>query len=397
MKTTPRKLFTLALAVATLTITSCSDDDNNDNNNVACEFVINATDLQGDINCGEVTLQANTVYKLTGKLQVNDGASLIIPAGTRIEAVGGTASYIAVAQGGKIYVNGTANNPVVMTSGLATKAPGDWGGLVVCGKAPINRVSGGESTAQAEVSDLTYGGTITNDNSGVIRYLRVEYAGAAYNSEKEFNALSFFGVGNGTVVEFVEAYHGSDDGFEWFGGTVNSKGLVAIGNEDDQFDWTEGWSGVNSDWYGKVDFGKGNRGIEADNYEFGFGNTPIAQPVINGLTLVGPGSAADGTIFSENDAMKLRRGTFGNISNVVVANWKTGLNIEHDETINAIGSGLTITNIAFTQDVPSKAKGKATNGDAVEVNNSFTESSAATGAGNGENQPAWAQGWSIGF
>jgi uncharacterized protein with beta-barrel porin domain len=109
-------------------------------------------------------LASGTTYKLSGKIQVNDGATLTIPAGTRIEGIAGTASYIAVAQGGKLNVNGTASNPVIMTSGLTTKKAGDWGGLVICGKAPINRVSGGSSTAQSEVADLTYGGTVSNDN-----------------------------------------------------------------------------------------------------------------------------------------------------------------------------------------------------------------------------------------
>ena len=120
---------------------------------------------------------------MTGSLIINSGASLTIPAGTRIEATGGTSAFIAVAQGGKIFINGTATNPVVMTSGLPNPAPGNWGGLVICGKAPINR----GTSASAEVSDLPYGGTISNDSSGLMRYLRIEYSGAAFNIQKEFN------------------------------------------------------------------------------------------------------------------------------------------------------------------------------------------------------------------
>ncbi|GAA3758574.1 hypothetical protein [Flavobacterium ginsengiterrae] len=374
---------------------SCSSDNNNDK--PKSTFVVNANDFKGTITDGEVVLDAATTYKLTGKLQVNSGATLTIPAGTVIQGVGGTSAYIAIAQGGKINVNGTAAKPVIMTSGLTTKAAGDWGGLVICGKAPINRVTGGASTAQSEVADLTYGGTVANDNSGVIKYLRIEYAGAAFNTEKEFNALSFFGVGSGTVVENVQAFHGSDDGFEFFGGTVNTSNLVAIGNEDDQFDWTEGWSGTNTNWYGKLAFGKGNRGIEADNFEFGFANTPIANPTITNMTLVGPGSTADATIYTENQAIKFRRGTKGQISNVVLSGWKTGIDVENDETIAFVPTALKVTNVLFAADIAAETKGKKTDASSADVSAVAVKSATATGAGAGVAQPTWAAGWTVGF
>lgn len=374
---------------------SCSSDNNNDK--PKSTFVVNANDFKGTITDGEVVLDAATTYKLTGKLQVNSGATLTIPAGTVIQGVGGTSAYIAISQGAKINVNGTAANPVVMTSGLTTKAAGDWGGLVICGKAPINRVTGGASTAQSEVADLTYGGTVANDNSGVIKYLRIEYAGAAFNTEKEFNALSFFGVGSGTVVENVQAFHGSDDGFEFFGGTVNTSNLVAIGNEDDQFDWTEGWSGTNTNWYGKLAFGKGNRGIEADNFEFGFANTPIANPTITNMTLVGPGSTADATIYTENQAIKFRRGTKGQISNVVLSGWKTGIDVENDETIAFVPTALKVTNVLFAADIAAETKGKKTDASSADVSAVAVKSATATGAGAGVAQPTWAAGWTVGF
>lgn len=383
----------IAITATLLTGCSLSSDNSNDSNG----FVADPNNFKGTISGETITLNPTLIYKLTGKLQINDGASLTIPAGTVIEGVGGTAAYIAVAQGGKLFVAGTASNPVIMTSGLATKSAGDWGGLVICGKAPINRVTGGASSAQSEVADLTYGGTNPSDNSGSIRYLRIEYAGAAFNSEKEFNGVSLFGVGSETVFEYVECYHGSDDGFEFFGGTVNTTGLISIGNEDDQFDWTEGWSGTNTNWYGKLDFGKGNRGIEADNFELGYLNTPIANPTITNMTLIGPGSTADGTTYLENDGLKLRRGTKGMFTNIVLSNWKTGFNVEHDECIAAVAAGtLKATNVNFVADVPSKSKGKDTAGASADVSAIFTEGSA-TGAGNGVGAPSWAAGWSVGF
>lgn len=395
MKKSIVKLFGI-IALSTSLLTSCSSDNNNDSKNPASTFVADANDFKGTISNGEVVLDAGTVYKLTGKLQVNDGATLTIPAGTVIQGTGGTKAYIAIAQGGKINVNGTLAKPVVMTSGLAVKGAGDWGGLVICGRAPINRKTNGEITAQSEVADLTYGGTISNDNSGSIKFLRIEYAGAAYNSDKEFNGLSFFGVGSGTVVENVQAFHGADDGFEFFGGTVNTSNLIAIGNEDDQFDWTEGWNGKNTNWYGKLNFGKGNRGIEADNFELGFSNTPIANPTITNMTLIGPGSNADAS-YTENQAIKLRRGTKGLISNVVLSGWKTGIDVENDETIAFVGTALKVSNVNYISDVPTKTKGKKTDGTTVDVAAVATESAAANGAGNGIAQPSWATGWSVGF
>ena len=138
MKNSIVKLIGIVTLSAGL-FTSCSSSDVN--NKPSSSFVVNANDFKGTITDGEVVLDAGTTYKLTGKIQVNSGATLTIPAGTVIQGVGGTSAYIAIAQGGKINVNGTAAKPVIMTSGLATKAAGDWGGLVICGKAPINRTT----------------------------------------------------------------------------------------------------------------------------------------------------------------------------------------------------------------------------------------------------------------
>lgn len=386
--------FVTVFALSGALLTSCSSNDDNGKKPTS-SFTADPANFQGKITDGEVILDATKTYKLTGGIRVENGATLTIPAGTVIEGTGGTASYIAVAQGGKINVNGTAAKPVVMTA--TTKAAGKWGGLVICGKAPINRDNGKTTTATSEVAELTYGGTIANDNSGSIKYLRIEYAGAAFNTEKEFNGLSFFGVGSGTVVENVQAYYGADDGFEFFGGTVNTKNLISIGNEDDQFDWTEGWSGTNENWYGKLDFGKGNRGIEADNFEFGYAFAPISNPTITNLTLVGPGSTAAVANFAENQAIKLRRGTKAKISNVVVTAWATGVDVENDETIAFVGTDLKVSSILFLADVPTKTKGKKTDGTSASVTGVITESTGATGAGNGIAQPTWAAGWSVGF
>lgn len=386
------KLFSLVFGIAVFGLSSCSDDD--DPVTPPSSFEVVRDDLRGEINDGTVTLESGT-YQLTGKLIVNAGATLTIKAGVTLEASDISQDrqeirYIAVAQGGKLNVEGSASSPVVFTA--TTKTPGAWGGLVLCGRAPIN--SG--TSAQAEVSDLTYGGSDENDNSGSIKYLRIEYSGYAYNSEKEFNGLSFFGVGRGTTVEYVQSYEGSDDAFEWFGGTVNAKYLVAINKHssvgDDIFDWTEGWTGSGEYWFGWRTNG-GNRGIEADNNSGNHTVTPISNPTIKNLTLVGSGSSAGG----ENQAIKMRVGTNGNFDNVVLSNWSTGFDIQHDESLAFITAGsLKATNVLF-DNVTTLAKGTTTAGAEVDISALFSLNTDATGAGNGTSKPDWADGWTTGW
>ncbi len=392
MKKSISKIMALAFLSVGLFTTSCSSDDNT-GSTPSSTFVLNRDDFKGDINDGTVTLESGT-YNLTGRLLVKDGAKLIIKAGVTVEAsssaTDGIIRYIAVAQGGEIQVEGTASSPVVMTS--VNKVPGSWGGLVICGKAPINK----GTPAQAEVSDLAYGGSDASDSSGSIKYLRIEYSGYAYNSEKEFNGLSMFGVGNGTTLEYIQIHEGSDDGFEWFGGTVNAKYLVVTNFHqevaDDLFDWTEGWSGAGENWYG-IRKNASNRGIEADNNSNNHLATPISNPTIKNLTLIGNGIDGGG----ENHAMKLRVGTKAQFDNVVLKDWGTGFDIQHDESVGYVGTGeLKATNVKF-ENIGTLSKGTNTAGTAVDVSGVYTENANATGAGNGAAKPIWANGWTVGL
>ena len=395
MKKSISTIFGLAvISLVTLT-TSCSDDDNK-NEGPKSDFVVVRDNLQGEINNGEVILESGT-YKLTGKLVVNNTAKLTIKPGVIIEASALVANqfeavrYIAVAQGGKIDIQGTATNPVIMTA--ETKKPASWGGLVLCGKAPINK----GNTASAEVSELAYGGTDANDNSGSIKYLRIEYTGYSYSSDKEFNGVSLFGVGKGTVIDYVQVYEGSDDGFEWFGGTVDAKHLVVSNKDaanvgDDLFDWTEGWVGNGDSWYG-IRTNAGNRGIEADNNSNNHLASPISFPNIKNLTLIGAGT---NDTSAEAQAFKLRVGTKGKFDNVVLKGWKTGFDVQHNEGVGYAGTDLLATNVKF-EEVTTKSKGTNTDGTAADVAKVFTESATATGAGNGSGVPAWAAGWTKGL
>jgi hypothetical protein len=398
MKKTISTIFGLAaISLATLT-TSCSNDDNK-NDEPKSDFVVVRDNLQGEINSGEVTLESGT-YKLTGKLVVKNTAKLTIKPGVIIEATAlpkdqlAAVRYIAVAQGGQIDVQGTATSPVIMTAEV--KEPAAWGGLVICGKAPINKNIG--STATAEVSELAYGGTDAADNSGSIKYLRIEYPGFSYSGDKEFNGVSFFGVGNKTVVDYVQVFESSDDGFEWFGGTVNASHLVVSNKHasmvgDDLFDWTEGWIGNGENWYG-IRTNAGNRGVEADNNSNNHLATPISFPNIKNLTLIGAGV---NDTSAESQAFKLRVGTKGKFDNVVLKGWKTGFDVQHNEGITYVGTGdLKATNVKF-EDVTTKSKGANTLGAAVDVSAIFTESTTALGAGNGSGVPTWTAGWTKGL
>lgn len=382
MKKELRNLLSVSLlSVLVFNAASCSSSDDS-SATLESSFVLNPNDLSGDITSGEVVLSNDKVYQLTGDLIVKNGASLVIKAGARIEASG--IAYIAIEQGGKIYIEGIKDNPVVMTS--LDKKPGSWGGLVICGKAPINKAD----QASAEVSGLTYGGTDVNDNSGSIKYLRIEYSGYAYNSEKEFNGLSMFGVGKGTTIEYVQVHEGSDDGFEWFGGTVDARYLVSSANEDDQFDWTEGWNGTGEYWYSKQGLNRGNRGIEADNNSNNRAAMPVSYPNISNITLVGLGINNTG---AENQAMKLREGTFGIFNNVYITDFKIGLDVQHTESLDAVGTGLKLSNVKFGT-VETKAKFSDNVDRSVAL---YSESATVVGAGDGAQVPTWAQGWTTGL
>ena len=371
----------LILALFAFVMSSCKDPDDDD------KIKMDPTDWKGAIT-EEVELDPTQVYKLTGLISVKDGGKLIIPAGTRIEGVGGTSSAIIVEQGGQIFVNGTKEKPVVITSGLASPARGDWGGLVICGRATCN-----SGTGMSEVGDVPYGGNIDNDNSGEIRYLRIEWSGAAFNSEKEYNGFSLFGVGSGTKIEYVQIHENADDGIEFYGGTVSADYIVSNHTEDDMFDWTEGWTGTGKYWYGLNDKGYGNRGFECDNWSQNHSATPFANPVIRNVTLIGSGVQGN-----EDQGMELRAGTKGDIDNVVLKNWKIGIRVTGDVSTSHLGTGLKVTNVRFIDIADKKMHARNDAGTAVEIPaGSITENEAATGAGAGANVPEWAKGWTVGL
>ena len=208
------KFYSLAFVAGMSILTACSSDDNNDNDgNGNGNEIENGTILKGTIT-SDVTLAAGNTYKLSGEYIVEEGATLHIEEGVKIIAVyDDIADYILVKQGGKINAVGTPDKPIVMTS--EKEEPGAWGGIHICGRAHTN-AEGGKGSS--EIGGTVYGGNDDADNSGTLQYIRLEYTGFAFDEEHEANGISFYGVGNGTIVDHCQAYKGSDDGFEFFGG-----------------------------------------------------------------------------------------------------------------------------------------------------------------------------------
>jgi hypothetical protein len=333
------------------------------------------------------TLDPTQVYNLTGSFIVRGGATLTIPAGTRIEATGGTASYIAIAQDGLLYVNGTSTNPVVMTSGNAVKATGDWGGLVICGRASTNKGGSTGQTATSEVGDLTYGGTENDDSSGVIRYLRVEYTGAAFNADKEFNGVSLFGVGSGTVFEYVQAYKSGDDGIEFFGGAVNPKYLIALHSEDDAVDFADGFSGT-IDYVFIKDVAKA--GVEGSNNGDNGAATPTTNATLKNFTIL------KGNLAGSEHGMFLKEGTGKwNCQNIYIDGFTKGLKIKSavedpSSNTNVDNGFVTFNPIYFGATITTQSEYAGTNTTYLTVGTN-------TGAGNSGETPSWATGWTTGF
>lgn len=381
-----KKLLVAAFSVAVFTSISCSRDDDSTDTRNPDQITFNSEDFKGELKSGEsFILDANQTYKLTGSFIVKSGATLTIPAGTRIEATGGTSSYIAVAQDALIYINGTASHPVVMTSGKINPAPGDWGGLVICGKARTNKGGSNGETATAEVSELKYGGSDDNDSSGIIRYLRVEYTGAAFTNEKEFNGVSFFGVGAGTVVEYIQAYKSGDDGIEFFGGNVHAKNLIALHSEDDAVDFADGFSGTLENVYIK-DVAKA--GVEGSNNGENGEALPVTNATLLNFTII-KGDLAG----SEHGMYVKEGGGHWNAQNIYISGFEKGIKIKADDipaNTNVDNGNILFNPIYF--DITG-----TTQSEYIGSNTTYINEGNNNGAANGINSPNWSSGWTAGM
>lgn len=355
------KFATMALiAGVSLFATSCSSDEdpvNNPGDGGEDTYV-----LDSDIT-ENVTLETGKTYTLNGGVHVKSGATLTIQPGVTIVAQHDeTVDYILIEQGAKIDAQGTAAQPIVMTS--EKKEAGAWGGLHICGYAHTNNGSG-----KSEIGNAPYGGNNDADNSGTLKYIRLEYTGYAFDEEHEANGVSFYGVGNGTTVEHLQAYQGSDDGFEFFGGSVNVKYMVVTSCSDDSFDWTEGWSGK-AQFLVAYQEGESSLGyacdclMECDNNGTNNAATPVAHPTIANATLIGNGGDAQG--------VRLRAGTQVELYNTIITGKGKPLTVETNETENALKDGTSkLEYVAISGELSSK-QGIYTNADFAQATGNLT-------------------------
>ncbi len=339
MKTIFKSILILVLIAGFI---SCSDDD-------SLAPVIEGTTegvLEGNVLQGNITkdlLVKTGNYNLKGAVSVKEGATLTIEKGTNFtvsstdQAAG--INLLFVEQGGKIIAEGTADQPIVFTSENknAEGGDGDWGGIGIHGRASMNAPGG---TSISEAGQLPYGGSNDNDNSGILKYVRVEYAGqASSDGQFEYNAFSFFAVGSGTILENLEAFEGADDGFEFYGGTVSAKNLSAVGMEDDSIDWDEGYRGTLENIVVYQYDNTGDFAFELASRSGENNALPRANVIVKNATLRGHNRA-------NKAAFDLKQGTAGKFDNIVAYNYETIIFL-NDQLQEVHNGELVFTNANF--------------------------------------------------
>ncbi len=328
-----------------------------------------------DIGAGQTVIWTpDNIYRLSGVVFVEDGATLIIEAGTKVWGVAGQgneASALVVSRGGKIYAEGTPVNPIVFTAddddgSLTYQDRGFWGGVVLLGRATTNnqpdgtkQVEGINEIAGAGDDRATYGGTDDTDSSGFLRYVSIRHTGINVGDQagNEIQGLTLGGVGSGTVIEFVESFASADDGFEWFGGTVNTRNLVSAFNEDDSYDWDEGFRGKGQYWFAIQSTDVGGRVAEMDGATGNEFFEPYARPILSNATYLGTvggltaGDGAEMLMFRDNSAGEYHNSIF------------------QDYDAASGGLAITVEDIDNTGSKPADSRQRLENGELVLANN----------------------------
>lgn len=300
----------------------------------------------------------NNTYILFGDILVKNGATLTIEPGTLIKGDKTTLSRIVVTTGSKINAQGTPTQPIVFTSNqpVGQRSRADWAGIVVCGLAPVNFKDANNNPIQGvaecgTAGDYSFGGNNANDSSGVISYVRIEYAGYVCGTNTELNSLTLCGVGAKTKIDHVMVSYGQDDGVELFGGTANVSHFISLGSRDDDFDTDNGWSGKAQ--YGLIirvdtiaDQGDISNAFESDNDANGSSNSPYTASSISNFTVIGPAATTTSPIDPKYGwCARIRRNSSESIFNSVFIGYKRGLRIEGDSSrANATAGGLNFKN-----------------------------------------------------
>lgn len=346
-------------AIAALTslavLSSCSDTvtEEGKKETPKTNYITTPVITDASIKAGDTVSLVDTIeYTLSGLVFVEEGAVLTIPAGTVLKGEPGqaeNASALVIARGGKIYAEGTAAKPIIFTAknddvkdngDMAADADQLWGGVILLGKAPVSRPNGvGQIEGIVETNpNGAYGGTDAADNSGILRYVSIRHGGTKITTDSEINGLTLAGVGSGTVIDNIEVYNNSDDGVEFFGGTVNTTNIIVVGARDDSYDWDEGYRGTNKNWIAIQKDYEADKLAEMDGRHkdnFGITATPFSKPSIENATFIGKTGGA---------SLKFREETGGIYKNSIFVNLK---NAEIDDEA---GSELISTNHAVKGD-----------------------------------------------
>lgn len=347
------KLLSLFALALTFAFTSCDNSTGSDGDGEVPEIYASlpGTLIEEDTNW-------DSDQTLTGQYYVLPGVTLTIEAGVtvsftyhnnNIDDVGAIITLPADSENfdtprasGRLVAEGTSNNPIVFTSARSSKQPGDWGGIVLAGEG-VNNIEGGKGEVEGLPDAIQYGGTNNADDSGILKYVRIEYVGFSFVEGSELNGLSMYSVGSGTTLEYIQVYKCTDDGFEWFGGSVNAKYLISAFNDDDSFDMDEGWNGKGQYWLAVQTAGADN-GFESDGRKtLGSGNA--TSPTLYNVTMVGlkqDGSTKDAE--DKNYGMRLREEFEGELENFIISDFDDlSFKIESDTRGN-FGQSLTINN-----------------------------------------------------
>jgi hypothetical protein len=294
----------------------------------------------------DVVLTRDTFWVLRGTVFVQEPARLIIEPGTQIIGETATRGTLVIDRGAQILADGTREQPIVFTSDqpVGQRNRGDWGGLIINGRAPLN-LPGGLGVGEGDTG--IYGGTDPDDNSGILRFVRVEFAGIEFSPDNELNGIAFQGVGRGTIVDHIQVSFNKDNGIEMFGGSVDIKHAVLTNIGDDSVDWTFGWNGRMQFVVVQQRGDDGDKGIEADNNGNNNDLLPRSHPTIYNATFIGDPTTAFGA--ESVEGLRLREGTAGTLRNLIVMGFKTvGVNVANASTLQQVSAGaLSLSHSIF--------------------------------------------------
>ncbi len=343
---------------------------------IAANVMFGQVVISSDITTS-ATWTANNVYEIKNFVYVTNGATLTIEPGTVIMGDSATKGTLIVTRGSKLIANGTQEKPIVFTTNqpAGSRVRGSWGGVVLLGKAKAN-VSNGETFIEGGVDPVKglYGGTDDADNSGSLQYVRIEYAGIPFQPDQEINGLTLGAVGSGTTLDYIMVTESNDDSYEWFGGTVNGKHLIANRGWDDDFDCDFGFTG-------KIQFGivlrdpdvadqgsKSSSAFEHDNDGGGSTNTPQTAPIFSNMTVVGP-MATNTSVVNPNfvRAAQLRRNSASSIFNSAIVGYPTGIFIDGTASGQNAANGL----MGFKNNIVSASKVNFSSNSAFDINTWF--------------------------